>query len=331
MLELEISRELRDDTQFKVALAHQRLGQHPQAIAVLHAYLSAFDPTWTGAVGSDSRQRGHVKERPPAAGGHAAEARYALVDSQIATGAFEGARQNVDALLPILGDRAMLFDDRRGGTQERTAADVAHQRVLTYSQDLPNYIVEVRRFLAAHPAHPQAIDLARSLPNSLVQLGRTDEAIAAHLDFVDGNNFKFAGGEESTTPDPATGVSPAENLEKLQRESFYQIAQLQFAQKKYDEAIRQWQAYVNRYPDGAQWAASQSGIINAQFQIGLDAVAAGEEQLARDHFKVFLKRVPAGSASPPDHVHARPDARREGELQWGDRGVVTPDQQVSGH
>ncbi|MGI9242208.1 MAG: tetratricopeptide repeat protein, partial [Verrucomicrobiales bacterium] len=140
VLALEVSRELRDDTQFKVALAHQRLGQHPQAIAVLHEYLGAFDPTWTGPVGSASRQRGDLKGRPAAAGSHTLEARYALIESQIATLASDSARQNVDALLPILGDRAMEFDDRRGGSDERTAADVAHLRVLTYANDLPNHI-----------------------------------------------------------------------------------------------------------------------------------------------------------------------------------------------
>ena len=279
MLGLEVDRELRDDIQFKLAIAHQRLDQHAQAISALHGYLDAFDPTWTGSVGSATRQRGHLKDRPVVAGRHALEARYSLIDSQLASANYDSARQNVDSLLPILGNQALEFDDNRGGSTVRTKADVAHQRVLTYIQDLPNYIAEVRKFLTAHPDHGKAIELARNLPNSLVQLGRVDEAIAAHRDFVAGKNFKFSGGESATTPDPETGVSPAEQLKNLQRESFFQIAQLFFNQKKYDGAIQQWQAYVTRYPDGAQWAASQSGIVNARFQLALDAVAADDEAL----------------------------------------------------
>ncbi len=292
VLALEIKRELSDDIQFKVALTFQRLKQHPQAIAVLRKYLDDFDPTWTGPVGSTTRQRGQLKQNPVAPGKHRLKARFALIDSQIINGDNAAARQNVDAFLPILLDVVMEFDDGRGGTVKRDKSDVAHQRVLTYSQDPPNYIAETRKFLAAYPAYEAAIELARGLPDKLVELGRTDEAIAAHRDFVDGRNFRFIADEKATTPDPKTGVSPAENLENLQRESFFQIAQLLFDQKKYDEAIKQWQAYVNRYPDGAQWAASQSGIINAEFQIGLDAVAAGEDAKARQHFAQFLNKYP---------------------------------------
>ena len=292
VLALEIKRELSDDIQFKAALTFQRLKQHPQAIAALRQYLDDFDPTWTGPVGSATRQRGQLKQNPVAPGKHCLKARFALISSQVINGNNDAARQNVDAILPMLQDVVMEFDDGRGGTVKRDKSDVAHQRVLTYSQDLPNSIAETRKFLAAYPAYELAIELARSLPNTLVGLGRTDEAIAAHRDFVDGKNFKFIANEKATTPDPKTGVSPAENLEKLQRESFFQIAQLLFNQKKYDDAIKQWQAYVNRYPDGAQWAASQSGIINAEFQIGLDAVAAGEDAKARQHFAQFLNKYP---------------------------------------
>ena len=292
VLALEIKRELAEEIQFKVARTFQRLNQHPQAIAALRQYLAEFDPTWTGPVGSSTRQRGHLKQNPVAPGKHRFETRFALINSQVINGDNDAARQNVDALLPILRDTVMEFGDGRGGTTRRDKSDVAHQRVLTYAQDPPNYITETKRFLAAYPAYKLAIELARSLPNTLVGLGRTDEAIAAHRDFVDGKNFQFVADEGATTPDPKTGVSPVENLSNLQRESFFQIAQLLFNQKKYDEAIQQWQAYVNRYPDGAQWAASQSGIINAEFQIGLDAVAAGEDAKARQHFAQFLSKYP---------------------------------------
>ena len=292
VLALEIERNLRDDILFKVALTQQRLNQHQEAIATLQAYLDEFDPAWTGKVGSATRQRGEKKIKPVQPGTHIHKAWFALINSQLAQNQLAAARQNVDAFLPILGDSEMLFDESGNGAVKRDRADVAHQRVLTYAQDLTNYVAEVRKFLSAHPAYEKSVTLARNLPTTLVQLGRIDEAIDAHRDFVDGKNFEFTADEKSTKPDPKTGVSPAENLKNLQRESFFQIAQLQFQQKKYDAAIEQWQAYVNRYPDGAQWAASQSGIINAKFQIGLDAVADGKEKQAREHFEEFLNQYP---------------------------------------
>ncbi len=292
VLALEIKRELSDDIQFKVALTLQRMDQHPKAIAALRQYLDEFDPIWTGPVGSMARQRGQLKQISVAPGKHRLEARFALISSQVVNGDNDAARQNIDAFLPLLEDDVMDFNDGSGGVLRRDKADVAYQRVLTYSQDPPNYVAEAQRFLAAHPAYRLSMELARGLPNKLVELGRTDEAIAAHRDFVDGENFQFIADDKATIPDPQTGVSPAEHLKGLQRESFFQIAQLWFEQKKYDEAIKQWQAYVNRYPDGAQWAESQSGIINAEFQIGLDAVAAGDEALARRHFAEFLTQYP---------------------------------------
>lgn len=292
VLQLEIKRDMRDEILFKSAMTQQRLKQHPQAIGALRKYLDEFDPLWTGAVGSDSRQRGQLKQNPVEPGKYRLQARFALIDSQINKGDFAAARQNIDAFLPILKDSQMQFDDGRGGVNSKDKSDVAYQRVKTFAKDLPNQVSETRKFLAKYPSHESAIQLAHSLPHILVGLGRTDEAIAAHREFVDGKNFKLVANEKSTTPDSQTGISPAENLEKLQRQSFFQIAQLLFNQKKYHEAIKQWQAYVNRFQDGAQWAASQSGIINAEFQIGLDAVAAGEDAKARQHFAQFLTKYP---------------------------------------
>lgn len=292
VLELEIDRGMRDDVQFKVALALQRLKQHPDAIVVLRNYLDAFDPSWTGAVGTASRQRGEGKQTPVEPGRHRLEARFALINSQIIKNDREPARQNIDALLSILGDESMRFDDLQGGTIERTAADVAHQRVLTYSNDPQNHIEEIRKFLDNYPGYEAAVQLASELPQKLVSMNRTDEAIEAHRDFVAGKNFQFVMDEKSTIPDPKTGVSPAENLKRLQRGSVFQIAQLLFNQKKYQDAIREWQSYVNQFPDGAQWAASQSGIINAEFQLGLAAVTDGEDEKARQLLTQFLNRYP---------------------------------------
>lgn len=292
VLELEIDRGMRDDVHFKVALTLQRLKQHAEAMNVLRDYLERFDPNWTGAVGSETRRRGELRQTPVEPGNHRLEVRYALIDSQITSNNLELARQNVDAFLPLLGDQKMYFDDLQGNTIERATADVALQKVKTYSNNPQNHVEEIRKFLAKYPDHEASIQLASELPQKLVSLNRTDEAIEAHREFVAGENFEFALDEEATTPDPKTGISRAENLKRLQRKSVYQIAQLLFNQKKYQAAIEQWQAYVNQYPDGAQWAASQSGIINAEFQIGLAAIAEGEDEKARQLLTQFLNRYP---------------------------------------
>ena len=54
------------------------------------------------------------------------------------------------------------------------------------------------------------------------------------------------------------------------RKAVYQIAQLRFGQKKYAEATEAG-SYINKYPT-ARSVGRQRGIINASYQIAMDAV-----------------------------------------------------------
>lgn len=285
VLALEIDRELRDDITFRAATMLQKLSQNEPAIAAFQAYLNEFDPTWAGPVGSAERHRGHLRENQKPAGKHRLQARHELVILQRLSGQTMAARQNAEELIALIqkeqpDDVAFLADIRL--LRARTFENESNVELATAA---------LLEFLKQHPDHKDAAAVSRQIGLIFAQYGSIDDAVVAHAIFVEAQNFT-APNDPDAKPDATTGLLPAEQIAMWQQQAFYQIGDWRFQQKKYDEAIAQWQAYVKRYPNGAEWAASQNGIINAEFQIALDAVAANDEKDAREKLDAFLTKHP---------------------------------------
>jgi TolA-binding protein len=312
-LSLEIGRDLRDVVQFKIARCYQNLSNWPEAEKHYRAYLKEFDPKWAGPVGSPERFRGQVRENPLPAGKHWKDARFHLVEVQLAKsgqaiqivvgqrhqalqvqadatphlGNLQMARQNAEDLLGLLkkADKALRSDTHW---------------LLVRSYNLPHPsrnerdkgIQEAGNFLKAHPTHPRATDTSRLIAITWRNAGQTDNAIAAYKEFAAAANFTFVPEDGEIDPKIKTGQSCSETFKNWTREAVFMIGQLRFQQKKYPEAIQQWREYIARFPNGAQWSQCQSGIIDAKFQIGIDAVAAKDYGLAQGHFDKFLQDHP---------------------------------------
>ena len=321
-LSLEIGRDLRDEVQFKIARCYQNLSNWGEAEKQFRAYLKEFDPKWAGPVGSPERFRGQVRENPLPAGKHWKDARFHLVEVQLAQcgqvivavpglrhqalhvqdnptphlGKLQMARQNAEDLRALLGG-----EGGKGGKADADAAlraDTAWLLVRSYNLPHPSAnerdqgIRTARKFLKAHPTHPRATDTSRLIALTYRNCGRTDQAIAAYRDFATAANFTFVPEDQPSDPEIKTGQSCAETFKNWTREAVFMIGQLRFQQKKYPEAIQQWREYIARFPNGAQWSQCQSGIIDAEFRIGLDAVAAKDYTLAKKHFDTFLQDHP---------------------------------------
>ena len=286
VLAMEITRDLRDDILFKTGIAQGKLNKHPEGIATFRSYLDTFDPSWSGAVGTPERKRGQLKEKPDAAGKKRLEARLELIKLQMAAKDFDGARQNADDLLVLAA--------KERPNDQAFIAEARLQRIFSFddSGTLEQKVQSRRDFLAAHPDHEKAPGVSRWIAVVYRQSGRSDDAVTAYNDFLGAKNYKFVANDAATTPDPTTGVSPAARLEQWKQEAAFEVGQIRFEQQKYEDAIGHWQQYVTRHPNGAQWAASQSGIVNARFQLGLEAIAADDEALARKRFGTFLTDYP---------------------------------------
>ncbi|MFK7909899.1 MAG: tetratricopeptide repeat protein, partial [Akkermansiaceae bacterium] len=312
-LSLEIGRDLRDTVQFKIARCYQNLNNWQQAENHYRIYLKEYDPKWSGAVGSPERFRGQVRENPLPAGQHWRDARFHLVEVQLAQcgqsilvvpgmrhqalkvqnnpssylSKLQAARQNAEDLLNLLG-----HDD----VAQRSDTHWLLVRSYNLPHPAPNErekgLQTAGNFLKAHPKHPRATDTSRLIALTYQNAGQTDNAIDAYQKFAAAKNFTFVPEDGEVDPKIKTGHSCSATLKNWTREAVHMIGQLRFQQKKYTEAIQQWREYIARFPNGAQWAQCQSGIIDAKFRIGIDAVAAKDFALAKGHFDKFLQDHP---------------------------------------
>jgi tetratricopeptide (TPR) repeat protein len=159
-----------------------------------------------------------------------------------------------------------------------------------------DYLRELRAFLATHAAHKAAPDASEAIARTLDQTDRSDQSdktISAYEDFIAAKNYAFdPAAEANRTPDKATGSTPAEALLRRQQAATFRIGQIHFDKRRYAEAIAQWQKYIAAHPNGKEWQQAQSSSIDAEFQSGLTAVAAGDEKKAREIFDGFLARYP---------------------------------------
>jgi len=316
VLGMEIGRDLRDQVMFKVARSSQLAGAAPAATNEYQAYLAEFDPDWTGPVGSQARTLNQKKQNPPPAGKQALEARYRLAESQLTSGlnvagqANRAPQQQADPQNDALPAPTSMHAAARQETEDLrqrmagippaadvTEADVAWLIVRTYNLPNPGNLLEkavaaAAEFAAKFPTHPHSVQAAWLIAQTYQNAGRADQAIAACQNFVDGKGYGLPDGPAATKRYEGSDKSPAELKDELTKAAVFQIAQIRFNQKQYPLAIEQWQTYVAKYPNGPQWAASQVEIINAEFQMALELVAAKKYDAARQLFDAFMTKHP---------------------------------------
>jgi tetratricopeptide (TPR) repeat protein len=292
VLELGIGRDLEDEVRLRSALAIFRAGNPSRAVAELHEYLRAFDPAWSGPVGSPERAAGILRENPPPGGKHVHRARYLLAEAQIALGGHAAARRNLEDLLELAGKDAAILPDARW------------LLLATYRLPKPSVgeleagLRAARAFLASHPADPRAAVVAWGMAESAQHHGRSDQAVKLFGRFVDRTDFRLPEGELRDAPIEGVGKSPVEWIDERTKLAVHRVGAIRFAQRRFEEAIEAFHGYVARYPDGPQWSAAQKGIIDARFEMAIDAVANGKADDARADLEGFLRSYPLDGRAP---------------------------------
>jgi TolA-binding protein len=173
--------------------------------------------------------------------------------------------------------------------------------VLLYSLssgDLDQALETCRAYLKAHPNGSRAVRAAWMIAEALQTAGRSDDAIAAYRDFLATKGFGLPEGDAADAMDDEIRATPATQLANLKMRAVYRIGQILTSQKKHAEAIAEWQGYVKEYPNGPDWSACQSAIINAEFQLGLDALADKQDEVAMERFQSFLQAHPLDERAP---------------------------------
>ncbi len=292
-LSLEIRDDLRDTLLFRVVESLRKLGNHGEAIAAALTYLEAFDPGWSGPVGSPERLRSLPREVSPPAGKHRFEVRLRLAESQLANGERIAARQHLDDLLTLLQTGTPGPEEPR---DLRASALLVRAETWDASSELDRHADALRRFLEQEPADHRAPETARRLALAFDSAGRIEEAIAAWRRFIAGESFRID--ETEIHRNPATGFTPSEQVRHWQQEGLYRVGEILYSQRRYDEAISEWRGYLERHPNGSRWTDAQNGVINAEFEKALEAVAEGRDNEAREALQLFLTQHPLDARCP---------------------------------
>ena len=349
-LGMEISRDLRDELLLKKARAIQQAGNFDQAVDDFRAYLTEYDPAWTGPAGSGTARL--ARQNPPPAGKHVAAARYRLAEAQIQSNHTAAGRMELEDLLKkfsTLGDNVPLRDELATADGRQLPAEIHWlmvrsyftqdpatmvgrnsidailnnpQRVQQISQtsqvigntgglpttdsvlfvlregELDPSIKTCREYLAAFPEGSRAVRAAWMIAEAYQSAGRADDAIVAYQSFIGGKGFRLPQGEAAQKFEEELRAAPATHLANLKMRAVFRIGALLDRQKKREAAIAIWQGYVKDYPNGPQWSDSQNAIIDAKFELGMDALSDKDEPLALKRFDEFLRAHPLDERAP---------------------------------
>lgn len=335
---MELPREFRDGIVFRKARAIQQAGNAAQAIQDYQAYLTEYDPAWTGPAGSGAARL--PMQNPPPAGKQVAMARFRLAESFNQAGNPDAARMELEDLLKLIGaDKLSLATDadknlpaeirwltvqtyfalqpavalrnnvvgQQMQVSQNTGAFIGNtgglpttdvQLFILTNGNLDQAIKACRDYLTAHPVGSRAVRAAWMIAEALQTAGRADDAISAYRDFIATKGFSLPEGEAATAIDEELRAAPATHLANLKMRALFRIGQILDQQKKHQEAIATWQSYVKDHPNGPEWSDSQNAIINAEFQLGLDALTGKQEELAMQRFDAFLRAHPLDERAP---------------------------------
>jgi len=279
-LELEIDTVQRAEVLFKRARAAERMNPRV-AYSRYHEYLNEFDPSYGDAPGREKRPVGAQRW----------EARERMIRAALAMGAGQ-AVDHADDLLRLLASPAGQ------GAPADLAATTAWLQLRAYrlprpsAQVLPAALRAVQTFLERYPRHPGGVAAAYWRAEALAVHQRHDEAVASFESFLAGKSFTAPSGESAAKPLDGLKKTPQELLGEWNQTAVFRIAALRGQQARYADAIKRYEEYTRRFPNGPQWAAAHSSIREAQFQLCLESVREKRYDEARGRFDRFLAAHP---------------------------------------
>ena len=250
-LGLGISDDLKNELTYRLGRMMQLAEKFSQAIKDYQVYLNRFD------AGSGQRYY---------------QAKYHLAECEVSQNQHRNARLDVVDLLESLSElKSERYIDLISDAKFLLTRTYRFPKPET-AQELALGIKAAEDFIDAYSGDPRSKQLMFEIAEGYRILKQTENAISSYQDFL---------------------VVAAEDLDILDQQmsaTFY-IAELQFSQKKYAEAILSWEQYLANFPNGPNWTRAQQRIIDAEFQIGISLLAdkayddtiASFQQFEKDH------------------------------------------------
>jgi hypothetical protein len=182
------------------------------------------------------------------------------------------------------GARAVLRDLIALDGRSEPAGDAAYEIALTYGVPAPQP-AELDRAVGAlqalqqqHPAHAQSRIAGYLIARCYQHVQRSEDALKALHKFL------------------------AEDRAELGETAFARamVGDVLFAQGRLEEAIQAWRGYLKSHPAHQEWERVQRAIVDAEWKLAADAMAAGKERYgdARTRFDEFMKSYPLDPRNP---------------------------------
>jgi uncharacterized protein YfaS (alpha-2-macroglobulin family)/TolA-binding protein len=264
-LDLDLPRDLIEHARFRRALCKQRLSDWPAAVALYGTYLDEFDPRGEAQLGV----------------GRVPEARQALGECQLASGDRRAARRTFEDLAARLRAAPAAGDGARRAALAQLAGDAEFQAAGTWllegGDDRLLGIAGLRRLLQNDPQHLRATQALFQIAETYRALGRQEDALAA---------FEVLGAR------PAGEEAEREESVRLRQRALFLKGQILFEQGRLDQAIGVFTTYTRTHPSGADWAAAQRQILEAEYARGEEQRAAKSWEAARATWTRFLEDHP---------------------------------------
>ncbi len=302
---MEISIELKEQIRFNMARIQDKAGRYYNAVTEYKLYLLEFDPFYNISETTEKQIE--------YAGFHIAEARYRLAEALIKTYNFTESRkeqENIIELLENIQNNTVLL---KGDLADREAIEtwkrLTKRRIpYSYTFPYPDSVTTLEAglkatndFLNIYPDDPISVTLAWNKIQALKLYNRTDETIKAARDFISKNNFTLITDEteEDIIFRKEIGIddTPAEQYDVLQKKALYLIGELYYSQKEYALAIEAFTEYTIKFPNGSDWTNAQHGIVNSEFQVGIEYLEAKDYDNVRTLWNDFLDKHPLDERS----------------------------------
>ena len=250
-LGLGISDDLKNELTYRLGRMMQLAEKFSQAIKDYQVYLNRFD------AGSGQRYY---------------QAKYHLAECEVSQNQHRNARLDVVDLLESLSElKSERYIDLISDAKFLLTRTYRFPKPET-AQELALGIKAAEDFIDAYSGDPRSKQLMFEIAEGYRILKQTENAISAYQDFL------------------VVAAGDLDILDQQMSATFY-IAELQFSQKKYAEAILSWEQYLANFPNGPNWTRAQQRIIDAEFQIGISLLAdkayddtiASFQQFEKDH------------------------------------------------
>ncbi|TWU06037.1 tetratricopeptide repeat protein [Stieleria varia] len=260
------SLESRRIIEFRIARCLQELGENGEAIAAYQAFLKEHSEP------ESTVQPIQLDLVAPVEADVEAEVRFQLGLTQLNSHQPASARRTWQTFL------TKQADERANEAVAAFLAKAQYRLSHTYGLPSPNSIGDLElavtlaeKFLVQYPEHPLAAKAELEIAQGYMRHGRYLNAVERLEKLI--ANPSYADSEHLPLARQMLGKS-------------------YLAQRKFDDAIAAWKAFLEEHPTDSNWPSVQQEIIDTEFAAAADAHARKDFANARELWQTFLNKYP---------------------------------------